>query len=209
VKYRTTLSGFSRWIFWTLCRQSYFGLAQNFFFLASRDVWSRFFFRMTHCKLFRHFFRRPAVNYPIFCRSIHGEFSGHYFADLRSLSLHFVTLFSVSNLDSLSGVSLHEFSWCFVGASHDEYSGYLHDLQLVDLTWFRHATYWTLYFERILLERFLLCIWYIFQVRSHGIHEVHWKKTVPFCQLKHPSPISFLVAKIVLAHESVSTVGSV
>jgi hypothetical protein len=79
----------------------------------------------------------------------------------------------MSNLDSLSGMSLHEFSRCFLGAFHGEYSGYLHDLQLVSLTSFRNETYWILYFERILLESFfcLLCVGYIFQVTSHGIHE--------------------------------------
>ena len=37
MKCRATLSGFSRWIFWSLCRESHFGLTQFFWHLAMYD----------------------------------------------------------------------------------------------------------------------------------------------------------------------------
>jgi len=48
-----------------------------------------------------------------------------------------------------------------------------------------------------------------FQVTSHDIGEVRWKKTVPFCQLKRKCPLLFLGTKNVLAQKTVSSVGAV
>jgi hypothetical protein len=115
VKHRATSSGFSRWIFWALWWESHVGLSR-FFFLASRDVWSRFcffgrlevnYFDILSCAsqwIVRYFVGRPTANFLYIIWRV-----------LRSLSLYFVRRLTASILEILSGTSQHEFSRCFLG----------------------------------------------------------------------------------------------
>ena len=162
--------GVSRWII------------SIFFPGVSRCMIPILFFRTTRGKLFRYFVVRLAVNCPIFCRSSNGEFFytlfdasyGHYLYILsgvwrRAFSRSYRARLSMNFLDVFWGVARWIFwitSWVTVDRPW-----------FTPHTWFRHETYWTWYFERILLDSFLLCLRYTLLLTSHGIHEVHREKT--------------------------------